>query len=178
MNPIPHALVNGGTGMLSGVCTALAAKKWNVSVIGRSKNKFKPLMEQHPEAIFPIQADYDSEKIFRLVQGAIDERGMLDLIISWTPNHKALERICKLNASSAHFQLLHIKGSKRYFHDTEIDLPENCAYQKIFLGYMGEAGETSWLSHEEISKGIFRQIGSTETASIIGQIEPYEARPQ
>ncbi|MGK7377517.1 short-chain dehydrogenase [Planococcus sp. 1R117A] len=178
MNPIPHALVIGGTGMLSGVCTALAAEKWHVSVIGRSENKFRPLLKQQPEAIFPIQADYDSEEIFGLVQEAIEARGNFDLIISWTSNHKALEWICKLNASKVPFQLLHIKGSKRYFQDQEIGLPENCAYQKIFLGYMREAGETRWLSHEEISKGIFRQIGSTDTASIIGQIEPYEARPQ
>lgn len=93
-----HALVIGGTGMLAGVSIFLAKEGYSVSVIGRTPAKFDRLKsESPPGSIFPIQVDYHSEALFTEIEKAIAEQGSFDLIVSWTPNYQALERICEMN---------------------------------------------------------------------------------
>ena len=174
-----HVLIIGGTGMLAGVSTFLAHKGSSVSVIGRTAAKFEQLKAgSPPNTIFPIRVDFNSETLFSEIEKAIAERGPFDLIISWTPNYRALEQICQMNNQVTSFRLLHVKGSRRYFEDEEIVIPENCSYEKVFLGFV-VGGETSrWLTNDEIANGVIQQITSMGDERIVGQLIPYSARPR
>ena len=154
-----HALVIGGTGMLAGVCLHLAREGYSVSVIGRTLSKFKRLqVESPPNSIFPLITDYDTDDVFDEINKAIRERGPFDLIISWTPNYSVLERICEMNHGDTPFRLFHVKGSRRYFEDEPIQIPSQCNYRKVFLGFVMEDSGSRWLTHDEIANGVIKQI--------------------
>lgn len=173
-----HALVIGGTGMLADVCIALARKGYIVSIIGRTRSKFQRILSESPvDSIFPLVVDYDSSEVIEEVKKVIEEKGSFDLIVSWTPNYSALERICEANRGIDNFRLFQVKGSRRYFIDEKLEIPENCNYRKVFLGFILENERSRWLTHEEISNGVIYQIESDQPTGIIGQIQPYELRP-
>ena len=173
-----HALVIGGTGMLGDVCIALAQKGYIVSIIGRTRSKFQRILSESPvDSIFPLVVDYDSSEVIEKVERVIEEKGSIDLIVSWTPNYSALERICEANRGIDNFRLFQVKGSRRYFIDEKLQIPENCTYRKVFLGFIIENERSRWLTHEEISSGVICQIESDQPTGIIGQIQPYELRP-
>lgn len=111
------------------------------------------------------------------MEDAIKARGPFSLIISWTPNYEALERICELNEQANTFRLIQVKGSRRYFEDEEIRIPLNCQYEKVFLGFVMEAGNSRWLMHEEIANGVIQQFLAPIEERIVGQIHPYNNRP-
>ncbi|MDW0115965.1 short-chain dehydrogenase [Sporosarcina thermotolerans] len=173
-----HALIIGGTGMLAGVSLFLAKEGFLVSVIGRTAAKFERLKAESPSGtIFPIQVDYDSNTLFSKVEKAIAERGPFKLIVSWTPNYRALEQICEINEQATSFRLIHMKGSRRYFEDEEIRVPVNCEYEKVFLGFVKEEGTSRWLTHDEIAGGVVEHIVNKKDERIIGQLHPYSERP-
>ena len=174
-----HALVIGGTGMLGNVCVALARKGYAVSVIGRTKTKFQRLISESPvNSIFPLVVDYNKADLFDEVRTAIRRRNPFDLIVSWIPNYETLEQICELNQGIDAFRLFHVNGSRRYFEDEPIWIPDNCNYRKVFLGFILENERARWLTHDEISSGVIHQIEMDQPEGIIGQIQPYELRPQ
>lgn len=177
LNP-KHVLIIGGTGMLASVSRYLATEGHSVSVVGRTSSKINCLVKDcPPTTIFPIQADYNTDEIFTKVEDAIKDRGPFSLIISWTPNYLALERVCELNEQADAFRLIHVKGSRRYFEDEEIRIPLNCHYEKVFLGFVMEGETSRWLTHEEIADGVIQQILTTTKDRIIGQLHPYSQRP-
>lgn len=174
-----HALVIGGTGMLAEVCLQLAREDYFVSIIGRTLSKFKRLQnDSPPNSIFPLLADYDTDDVYDYINDAIQERGPFDLIISWTSNYSALERICEMNDGDTLFRLFQVKGSGRYFEDEPIRIPSLCKYRKVYLGFVMEENGPRWLTHGEIANGVIKQIETDEEVGIIGQIHPYEARPR
>lgn len=165
--------------MLAGVSIFLAKEGYSVSVIGRTPTKFDRLKSKSPPgSIFSIQVDYHSEALFTEIEKAIAEHGPFDLIVSWTPNYQALERICEMNDQANSFRLVHVKGSRRYFEDEEIVIPANCTYEKVFLGFVMEGETSRWLTNDEISNGVIQQIKSKEDERIVGQLIPYSARPR
>ncbi|QUW22007.1 short-chain dehydrogenase [Sporosarcina sp. Marseille-Q4063] len=173
-----HALVIGGTGMLSNVCIALARKGNIVSIIGRTKSKFQRIISESPvDSIFPILVDYNSSEVINEVEKVIEEKGSFDLIVSWTPNYNQLERICEMNSGIDKFRLFHVKGSRRYFKDDKIRVPDNCNYREVFLGFIIEDDRSRWLTHDEISTGVINQIDTDQVTGVVGKIEPYELRP-
>ena len=178
MNKIKHALVIGGTGMLAGVCRYLAHAGYVVSIIGRTQSKFNQIQVECPSSsIYPIISDYNSDAIYNDVTEAIRERGSFDLIVSWTPNYATLERICEMNSGVDTFRLFQVKGSRRYFEDEPIRIPDNCNYRKVFLGFIKEGTGSRWLTHEEIANGVIQQIKTDNVEEVVGQIQPYEERP-
>ena len=69
-----HALIIGGTGMLTNVCIALARKGYIVSIIGRTKSKFQGIISESPvDSIFPIVVDYNSSEVIDEVEKVIEE---------------------------------------------------------------------------------------------------------
>ena len=83
----PHALVIGGTGMLSGVSKYLCAKYRTVSVIGRNKHKMYSLIRETEFLkgnVNPVIADYtDEDKVISLVEEAIENFGDIELAAGW-----------------------------------------------------------------------------------------------
>ncbi|WP_124070143.1 hypothetical protein [Filibacter tadaridae] len=164
--------------MLTKVCIHLAHEGYSVSVIGRTHTKFEFLHVQSPDhSIFPLIVDYDTDDVFVEIGKALEERGPFDLLVSWTPNYSLLEKVLEMNHATERFRVFHVKGSKRYFEDEPIQVPSECDYREIFLGFMVEEAESRWLTHKEIANGIINRI-MTDEEGVIGQIHPYEARPR
>lgn len=164
--------------MLSGAAVYFAEAGHLVSVIGRSRDKFDKLQEKSKAPLFPLLGDYRKEEVFQLVKEAIVARGPFDAIISWCPEYHVLERITCLNATASICRVIQVKGSGRFFGDPSIALSEQYMYQEVFLGFKKGQGGSRWLSHEEISTGVIEAFANGERRQIIGQIEPYEERPQ
>ncbi|QTD42571.1 hypothetical protein [Sporosarcina sp. Te-1] len=165
--------------MLRDVSLYLANHKYAVSVVGRTTAKMEQLMkESPPNRMFPIQEDYDKESFLEKVEESIEQRGMFDLIISWTPNYRLVERLCFLNENKTLFRLIHIKGSRRYFQDETIEIPLSCMREIVYLGFIQEENTSRWLTHEEISQGVMRQIEDGGVGRIVGQLHPYDSRPE
>lgn len=172
-----HLLIIGGTGMLSGAAVHFAEAGHSVSVVGRLQKNFEKLQDKSRVPMFPLLGDYRKEEIFRLVSEAIAARGPFDAIISWCPEYRVLERIALLNYGASNCRVIQVKGSRRFFGDPSIALPEPCIYQEVFLGFKKEPEGSRWLTHEEISAGVVKAFAAGERRQIIGQIEPYEERP-
>lgn len=174
-----HALVIGGTGMLRNVSIYLAERNYTVSVVGRTAGKLKEVMESSPpDTIFPIQIDYYSDSFLEEIKMAIEKRGPFHLIVSWTPNYQVVEQVCSMNENDNLFRLIHIKGSRRYFRDELVNIPFSCIREVVYLGYIQEKTMSRWLTHEEISGGVIAQIESGGIGRIVGQLHPYDSRPE
>ncbi|GAA0501530.1 short-chain dehydrogenase [Salinibacillus aidingensis] len=181
-----HALVIGGTGMLSEVTVWLNNKGYFVSVIGRRKERYHQLMEkvESPENISSILVDYHkTDELRQALTEAIENHGAFDRVVAWVHSSApdVIPTLLKLQEQyhrEKGFELFHVKSSTSYFVEEETpELPDGCTYSEIFLGFKQSSGHSRWLTHEEISEGIKDSIHHSRPQTIVGQIEPWEQRP-
>ncbi|QHS24101.1 short-chain dehydrogenase [Virgibacillus sp. MSP4-1] len=180
-----HALVIGGTGMLSEVTVWLNKKGYFVSVIGRRNERYHQLMEkvESPENISSILVDYHkTEELRQSLIEAIENRGSFDRVVAWVHSSApdvipALLKLQEQYHKKQEFELFHVKSSTGYFKQETPELPANCTYYEIFLGFKQYSGHSRWLTHEEISEGVKDSIHHGRPQTIVGQIEPWEQRP-
>ncbi len=176
-----HALVVGGTGMLSEVSLWLMEMGYQTSVIGRSKEKHDRLMKKatHSDLMNSLKVDYHNHSLLEeQIRKSIQKYGPISLVVSWTPSTQALEIVNKLVSEYIkHWHLYQVKGSRRYFNDDILNVPSNCTQSSIYLGFILEGNHSRWLTHEEISAGVIQHIQSGNSESLIGRIHPYEKRP-
>jgi hypothetical protein len=75
-----HALIIGGTGMLSKVTEYLAGKYDTVSAISRDEKKINPNLKN----INPLIVDYTYYKFLsKSLQSAVEKFGNIELVVSW-----------------------------------------------------------------------------------------------
>lgn len=183
---MPHALVVGGTGMLSNTSLWLASKGYHVSVIGRNANRMESLIRKSIDKslITPILVDYsDESQLKRKLRHVIDQNGPIELVVSWIHSYSdsALGIITKeiSNWSEGAWTLFHVLGSSRNLSEIkrEITLPDSCRYRQVQLGFIIENHHSRWLTNEEISQGVIDSIKNDKIINTIGTIEPWERRP-
>jgi len=176
-----HALVIGGTGMLSDVSRWLADTGYHVSVIGRTNGKHRSLnlKASNPQMINHLLVDYTNYALLEdQVRKAIESLGPISLVVSWTPIRESLEMVSEIVAKQKdQWTLYQIKGSRRYFEKESLLVPENCEHRSIYLGFIIEDNNSRWLTHQEISEGIIMNIKEERAESIVGTLHPYEKRP-
>ncbi|TCT20367.1 hypothetical protein EDD68_11451 [Melghiribacillus thermohalophilus] len=180
-----HALVVGGTGMLSDVTLWLVKKGYEVSVIGRRKERYHQLMQkaEHPERISSILVDYHhTDELRDKLMEAIDQRGSFDLIIAWIHStaKEAIPVIMDAQSRSGrkrNFDFFHVKQSQAYFTNHMPECLPICNYHEIFLGFKIDGGHSRWLTHREISEGVMDSVHHGREQTIVGQVEPWELHP-
>lgn len=182
-----HALIVGGTGMLSEVTLWLANHYERVTVIGRTEEKFNLLQDKasHPERLHFISCDYqDVDDFTKKVADVLDIEGPAELAVTWihSNNKQALiqlERIIsKINSDE--WKLFHIHGSmaSRQPHRTLTGSP-NCKDHEIILGFILKGNDSSrWLTNYEISAGVMDAIKENSHTKVIGTVEPWDRRPK
>ena len=179
-----HALVIGGTGMLSKVSLWLAANGYHVSVIGRNQEKMQRLLSTDACAsnMTPVLVDYTNNKELSKQLRQIQKlNGNIDLVVAWV--HATGENVipCLTNciSDSEQWKLFHVNGSSAKLDNIikNMSVPENVEYHQIQLGFILENGNSRWLLHDEISNGVIQAITEGEIKTIIGTIEPWEKRP-
>src|SRR5436305_7434184 len=76
--PVPHILVVGGTGMLAGLCEALAGDGGRLSLLARRASRFGLAGARAYDCNYYDEAAFD-ESLAR----ALDDAGPIDLAIAW-----------------------------------------------------------------------------------------------
>ncbi|PHC61397.1 short-chain dehydrogenase [Bacillus toyonensis] len=178
-----HALVIGGTGMLKKVSMWLCEQGFYVSIIGRDEVKLEYVKRASsaPENITCLPLDYhNNDKVKIAIKGTIERNGPITLVVAWIHSSAkyALSLICKeIEFSSETYSLFHILGSKASRMNAGKIGGTLCLYHRIILGFILEDTFGRWLTHQEISDGVINGIESNCNEWIVGQIEPWELRP-
>lgn len=185
----PHTLVVGGTGMLRGVCLALAARGQAVSVVARSHAGLAGLMAEArglPGGVYGCPADYGDENALALaIRSAIIARGGFSLAICWihasAPRAMGVIAGC-LEGRRVAVRLFEVSGSDAA-DPARAGLAERgeehagVLRRRIVLGFVMEPGGSRWLRNEEIVAGVVRATDADAPESVIGVVRPWEARP-
>jgi hypothetical protein len=172
-----HTLIVGGTGMLSGLTRALAGDGGRLSLLSRHASAFP--------GVDGFDCDYYDEAGFRAALDAATARaGPIDLAVAWF--HTLQLPAPRLLAERVSGRLFQVLGSATadpshrerlaMARAVAADFPL-CAVRQIVLGFRIEAGRSRWLTDDEISGGVLDAVRSDRAHTIIGQVEPWPARP-
>ncbi len=181
-----HALVIGGTGMLSDTVHWLVQQHYRVSVIARNRRRMEKLIGQSkkPSAIIPVLVDYCNETDLRNeIKWIIHENGEIKLVVAWVHSigKNALPVIAEVISKNSknRWKLFHILGSSTDLKKAvqDVDIPFGCHYRQVQLGFVIENGHSRWLTHKEISHGIIDCIQKDAPLHVVGTVEPWELHP-
>ncbi|GEL06437.1 short-chain dehydrogenase [Rummeliibacillus stabekisii] len=181
-----HALIVGGTGMLSNTSLWLVSKGYQVSVIGRDAKRMESLISKSIDSslMTPVLVDYNDETLLTTkLRETIKCNGPIDLVIAWIHSYaeSALEVIANeiSNQSDRYWQLFHILGSSKNLSEVKgkFSLPHSTRYRQIQLGFILENDQSRWLTNDEISQGVIDSIKSGKSINIIGTVEPWGKLP-
>lgn len=181
---VPHILVVGGTGMLSGLVQALAAGEGAVSLISRRASAY---------GAAPVDAydcDYHDEAAFRqALDAAVARRGPLDLAVAWfhtlkiAAPRRLAERVGAPDRPGRLFQVLGSGVADPAAPDRlakaalVTDGLAHCGLRQVVLGFKVFDGRSRWLADHEISDGVLQAVRDDLAYSVVGQVDPWAARP-
>jgi hypothetical protein len=174
-----HTLVVGGTGMLAGVTRWLTREGHAVSVVSRGR---QPWPEMGEGILHPIAVDYrDPDALREHIHGAINENGPIGLAVLWIHSNapNAFTIISGEIAKHAEipWRLFHVRGSAAHLHPELPQVPSNCLYRQVVLGFVDDESGSRWLTHDEISAGVIGAIRRDMERYVVGTVEPWERRP-
>jgi hypothetical protein len=177
----PHILVVGGTGMLAGLVKALAGDGGRLSLLSRHASRFVGAAN-----ITGYDVDYYDEAAFA---STLDAVGPIDLAVAWLHTVKipAARRLAeRIGASDRPGRLFQVLGSATSdpahpdrlatAADVATALPR-CRLRQVVLGFQVEGDRSRWLTDAEICGGVLAAVQSDRGYSVVGQVEPWSARP-
>lgn len=179
-----HALVVGGTGMLSDVTVWLAKQGYSVSVIGRNKHRMDKTIKRCPySVIHPILLDYSNlDELDSKLRDAVTYFKDIELVVAWVHSY-ADEALAKLLAIISEitrdYRLFHVLGSSADLQQWRSKLTDHPKYKyhQIQLGFIINNEKSRWLTNAEIASGVIEAITKQESVHIIGVTEPMNRRP-
>ena len=172
-----HTLVVGGTGMLSGLCEALAGDGGRLSLLSRQASR--------ASGADGFDCDYhDAASFSAALDAAVARSGPINLAVAWF--HTLKIEAPRLLAERVEGRLFQVLGSAvgdpshpdrlKTARKVAEDLPA-CALRQVLLGFKVEGAASRWLTHEEISDGVLDAVRTDRPLTIIGQTEPWSAKP-
>ena len=187
---MPHALIVGGTGMLSGVAEYFTQHGYTVSVIARNPEGLNKLIESKSEHGFinPLKVDYsDYYNLEQRLRSAIDNYGEIESAVCWihsTAPEAPFVIADVLEDQNIKCKFFHVLGSanvppdgrNKKFEESILKY-ENVIYRKIILGFLIEDETSRWLTNTEISNGVTDGIMNEKDTFIVGRLEPWERKP-
>ena len=180
-----HALVVGGTGMLSRVSLWLIDNGYHVSIIARNAERMKQLLQEtsSESRVTPLLVDYrNNDELKEEINRTIKENGDIDIVVAWIHSiaENALQIIAnEISKRKNNWELFHILGSSSNLDEIKkkTAAPTSYVYYQVQLGFKFESTRSRWLTDKEISEGVIEAIRKKKKVLIIGQIEPWENRP-
>ncbi|GEN86163.1 MULTISPECIES: short-chain dehydrogenase [Oceanobacillus] len=181
-----HALVIGGTGMLSEASLWLADRSNKVSIIARDQSKMESLITKanYSAPITPLLVDYtDSAMLKDKIRSCIHQNGPIDLVIAWihSNSNNALDIIdWEVSKESSDWKLYHILGSSSnltQIKEAALKKYPGCQYRQVQLGFILEKEHSRWLTNQEISEGVIDAVANEKSVKVIGTLEPWDRRP-
>lgn len=172
-----HTLVVGGTGMLSGLCEALAGDGGRLSHLSRHASR--------ASGADGFDCDYHDPASFSAALDAADARsGPISLAVAWFHTLKIVApRLLVQRVEGRLFQVLGSAVGDPSHPDrleTARQVAEGvpgCELRQVVLGFKVEAAGSRWLTNEEISDGVLEAVRTDRPLPIIGQTEPWSAKP-
>jgi hypothetical protein len=146
------------------------------------------LLSRHASAVPGVDGfdcDYYDEAGFRrALDAATDRSGPVDLAVAWFHTLKLpAPRLVAEWVSGRMFQVLGSATADPSHPERLVvaraiaaDLP-GCAARQVVLGFKVEGGRSRWLTDAEISGGVLDAVRSDRPYSVVGQVEPWSARP-
>ncbi|MGM0837233.1 MAG: short-chain dehydrogenase [Bacillota bacterium] len=177
-----HALVIGGTGMLSEVSLWLAGEGYHVSVVGRDAERMQRLTAMC-EHISPVLVDYKDEIQFAAgLERAKEENGPVELVLAWIHSDapQALGQVISaVSEQRGEWSLYHVLGSRADLREVKksVRIPASCSYHQVQLGFVLEGDGSRWLRNDEIASGVVEAVAARREISLVGVLEPWEKRP-
>lgn len=172
-----HTLVVGGTGMLSGLCEALAGDGGRLSLLSRHASRVL--------SAGGFDCDYyDPASFSAALDAAVVRSGPISLAVAWFHTLK-IEAPRRL-AERIEGRLFQVLGSAVAdpSHPDRLNTARKvigglpaCELRQVVLGFKVEAPGSRWLTHDEISDGVLDAVRSDHLLTVIGQTEPWSAKP-
>lgn len=180
-----HALVVGGTGMLSGVSQWLVSAGYHVSIIARNAERMNELVKtvSTSERVTPLLVDYKDNARFRQkLTDTIQVNGPVQTVIAWIHSDagSALQLLMQdVAADNGSWELFHVLSSQSNAEEVKrnIVVPANCLYSQVQLGFVVDNGRSRWLTNREIAEGVLDAMRQRKGRLTIGQLEPQADRP-
>jgi hypothetical protein len=177
-NEARHALVVGGSGMLADCCSMLAADGWQVTVVGRDKDKLTRATGGD-RRLHPLSVDYEDVDAFA---AALDEaasaRGPVMLAVCWIRSWAFPSLLAAADAVAADGRLFHVLGSQASDISAAIgalDAREGLRYRQVQLGAVADGVGRRWLTNDEISAGVYAAVLADRPHYLVGtaQTDPH-----
>lgn len=184
----PHALVVGGSGMLSELTTTLLTRGGRVSCVGRNARRLARIAANADERFLALAVDYrNTVSLASELQRARTVFGPVSHVIAWIhdPIQPVLQQLLDfIGPAEQTVDLLMILGSaaadptRKGADLQQLMLPfPNVAYREVILGFVLHGSSSRWLSHDEIAQGVLRAFDSSERSSTVGVTSPWGRRP-
>lgn len=181
-----HVLVVGGSGMLRGLCLALAGRGRTVTVIGRTPQRLSRLVKESnglPGSIHALAVDYrDDDRLRRALETVTPKFGTITLAAVWV--HSTAPQAPYSVAEFVQGRYFHVLGSAvadpsrpddtRRAHFEAIPA---IVYHEVILGFVPGPFGSRWLTDDEICAGVLQAIDADQPRFIVGTVEPWSARP-
>jgi hypothetical protein len=171
-----HALVVGGSGMLAGLCSALAADGLQVTVVGRDPARLRRVAARS-RRIHPLGVDYERVPTFAAALSvAACVRGPIELAVCWIRSWAPQSLLAAADAVAPGGRLFHVLGSSRGDASApaiaELERRGGLHYRRVQLGAVVEDGGRRWLTEEEIIRGVHAAILADRRHYLVGTAEP------
>ncbi len=158
----------------------IANQDFKTIVTGRNVHRLERL-DSANKNISPLVLDYSDFLNFKKqISQLIQSNGHFDLIAAWIHGDpkNLIELFGEINQTDQAWQLHHVMGSASDLASIKkrMNVPSNCQYYQIQLGFKIEHKTSRWLYDHEISNGLIDSIKS-QTDVLVGQLEPWEQRP-
>jgi NAD(P)-dependent dehydrogenase (short-subunit alcohol dehydrogenase family) len=171
-----HALVVGGSGMLAGLCRLLSADGWEVTVVGRDRDKLA--RAAHDDArIHPLSVDYQqTDGFFAALEEATATRGPIVLAVCWIRSWLPRSLLTAAAAVAPGGRLFHVVGSERSAASAaaiaELQRRDELSYHQVELGAVVDSSGRRWLSDDEISGGVYTAVKADRPYFLVGTLAP------
>ncbi|GGF13200.1 short-chain dehydrogenase [Halobacillus andaensis] len=174
-----HVLLIGGSGMLSGSAQQLNEDGFYITVVARDANRLEVLKKTslYPEKIATVSLDYTNVDQFRRDITQVIQVCPVHKVIAWfhKEGHTSLQHMCDDIAQhqEEEWELIHVKGSSSAHpaNNFSLSVPSSCLYKEVILGFKEEQGHRRWLTHSEISDGVYKALHSKQNLLVVGLLE-------
>ena len=161
--------------MLAGLCRALAADGWQVTVVGRDRAKLAGATAA--DGLHALSVDYEDVAAFAAaLAAAAAARGPITLAVCWIRSWAPQSLLAAADAVGAGGRLFHVLGSQASEASAgaiaELGGRRELHYHRVELGAVGEATHERWLTNGEISDGVYAAIAADRPYCLVGTVAP------
>ncbi|WP_173916733.1 short-chain dehydrogenase [Halobacillus sp. Marseille-Q1614] len=173
-----HILIIGGSGMLRELALRLNKEGHEVSVLGRNQKKLREVKDLavNPGKLHLISSDYTNRDSFiKDIEQLIEQRPV-QKVVAWfhRKGDQALQEMCDLfSKQRTEWEIIHVKGSRagNPAHNFSPNTGLMCTFKQVILGHVMEKDHMRWLTHSEISAGVYEAMHSPRATSTVGRVD-------